>query len=778
MGIKAGQRIWIGGFSGFASAAANGEFATVVSVSGNNLTLASNLVQTYGDSTPVYVSLTSDSQMPDDIVLDRVLMDHPTQGQNIRRFIDHEGRRLTIVDSYMDGPRYPGADTQIVGGINAVGPVVITNTALIGASENLMYGGDFPALDREVDSGIFRYNYSGRFMERDRTGAYCLLDPVQNYASGACVNEQGRDFSVNVIDGNTRLVFTGRQVYASSEFFPTLNPALGYMQAMNTGWTGTTEPDWGSVGVGSTICDAPASVPAGVRCDGDPTHGVLWKRIGGSWDYRAKNNFELKMGKNWDIAFNHFSGFPDQYWWNQFQSSIINIKSTAQPPDGLNYCSGGCSSPFPLCSAGDAWGKVVNGQAQPCYRARTYNITLRHNLIDAFSGGLTLMGSQGSYPHPTDLGNFDIHDNLWLQNERQWDTAASRYTNINLAPSWDLSGYNNGVIPGWIKIRNEAFISPFQMPRSAMYSDNNNTPGLNFPNAANEFSGNIQATGGWGNSWQTNAGVNGGTDGTGSVAIFPGSNSRWIKNVFLGVPTGAASYPVGSTISNCGNTTAACAVDWKWSGPQVDGNTYGKLFRDFDRGDYRINPSNSWAKGSTPSRSDVGPDVTKLPLINDVRVTASDTAVLLQWRVTASNQQIPGIVEVSTRPDFGGGYVGELSNITTYHGYDADDHDRHPRYAYERTVVVGKSVPLTPGTRYYWRIWAGGMMRRGYVDTKATLSGTGSLSGSGITQWGTTYSRTSDTISGGATGSGTFTGVTKGIVYFRQNGVARCRVVL
>jgi hypothetical protein len=126
-------------------------------------------------------------------------------------------------------------------------------------------------------------------------------------------------------------------------------------------------------------------------------------------------------------------------------------------------------------------------------------------------------------------------------------------------------------------------------------------------------------------------------------------------------------------------------------------------------------------------------------------------------------------VELHTSPDlesasYAGtatGYAAELSNIATYHGQDADDADRNYRDGNRRMVVLGHSVNLTANTAYYYRLHCGGDMEVGYFKTLPTLTSTATqtiartAASTGVTdmivEYGTAYSRATDTISGGGT---------------------------
>jgi hypothetical protein len=771
-GIQAGQRIWVGGFTGFTSGTANGEYQTVASATSSSLTLVSTLVNSYSDNAAIYVMETATSQMPDDIIVQHCIFDNPGAGEQFSRYISHFSKKLTVNDSYFDGIWISNSkDSQNIGGTTTQGPLYLSNNHIASGSELIMYGGDLPGIDIEPDAGYIYFNWFGRYPERERLGPWCQTQPNPTSFSD-CSGDAGRDYGVNNITGNPRLIFPGRQIF---------NSTYGAFTATNTtpALVGTTEPNW-NISIGATVTDG----------------AVTWRRDGSGYQKLSKNNFELKNGKNFDVAYNSFDWYGDMYNYNGNQAQIINVKGAVNPTDGLLYCTSGhpswsgsgfnCNAPYPMCGANDTWGKLYNGTPQPCYRARTFGITFRNNLIKGFSGGFFLIGSQGSYQDPVYMGNYLIQNNLMLQTEKQISAQVGVYHVFTFSPSWTLSGgYTGAGIPGWIKIKNNTVYSPYSIPRSVLYVDASMTQGVSFPNSANEVSGNIfphSATG-----VNFNSGYTGSADDIGTLGMFPNNSANWKKNVALGARTTTASYPANSTFNNSGGTAAYSPGDWDFvlTSDGLSGHRSTKLLRDYGSSDFKVATGHSFAWRGVSDGSDVGADVSQVPQIRNLSVTPTDRAALFQWLVTQPIKSTPCVVEVNSQEDFYGTWGGELANIGTYYRQDADDTDRNYRDGLRRMAIVGHTVNLAANTTYYYRLSCGGDLKRGQFTTLATLAGTSTLRSSQQTASamtvGTTYSRTSDTIgstvSTSCASNACTATVNRGQIYYERIGSGSVRAV-
>jgi hypothetical protein len=92
------------------------------------------------------------AEQPSDIIIDRSYV-HGTAAVDVRRCVALNGARLAIIDSYVS-ECHSTFDAQAVGGWNGPGPLKISNNYLVGAAENIAFGGADPAISGLVPSDI------------------------------------------------------------------------------------------------------------------------------------------------------------------------------------------------------------------------------------------------------------------------------------------------------------------------------------------------------------------------------------------------------------------------------------------------------------------------------------------------------------------------------------------------------------------------------------------------------------------------------------------------
>jgi hypothetical protein len=540
-----------------------------------------------------------------------------------------------------------------------------------------------------------------------------------------------------------RTVFKGRFVRPTGGSVST-----PWFQAQNSGRACATEPNWALTSALNDLI---------VDC------GVTWRRSNSNKSLN-KNLWEVKSGQNLTVQHNAFIGFTDGYCCNQQQPAVIAIKSVSSPGAAVGGTPLYCDDPATV------W--------PTCYRGRTRNIQILNNFIDNYVQFAGMMGGQN---RPVEFADtYTIEGNFGIMREPHKSTSPSSLGAFMLGPGFGSTPVAN------VKIRNNTLYAPPTYPYSgsaAIYVVGGS--GL-WPNG--ELSGNImlrQLSGLGGDGTFPD----GSSTGNNTPATrFPGTNTGGVlgKNIFIGSPTAATNYQ-GLAFGNC-PTTAACTPNWDY-----DHAVYGKLFRNFDAGDLAVRPTHGFAHHGSVNGTDIGADLSQVPMVLHLKATPTDRAVLFTWRVTPVIKDTPCVIEVHTSPDFvgdfkldavttiSGAYVGELGSIATYYRQDADDADRNVRKGLDRMLVVGHSVPLADSTTYYYRLQCGGDTRRGSFTTLASLSGTTSLSrtATGLTSlaWRTTYSRTTGAASGGVAGtcSGgtcTLTGLPRGSIgYLVGSGV-------
>jgi len=99
------------------------------------------------------------ASVPSDIVLDRMYI-HGQPTTNMSRCVALNSARTQISDSYLAECHGRGFDSQAIWGGNGPGPYKIVNNMLMGAGENIMFGGADPSIPNLVPSDIeIRRNY-------------------------------------------------------------------------------------------------------------------------------------------------------------------------------------------------------------------------------------------------------------------------------------------------------------------------------------------------------------------------------------------------------------------------------------------------------------------------------------------------------------------------------------------------------------------------------------------------------------------------------------------
>jgi hypothetical protein len=102
---------------------------------------------------------TSMSTMPNDLVLDRMYI-HGQTNTNMSRCVALNSGATQVTDSYIAECHGSGFDSQAIWGGGGPGPYKIVNNTLMGAGENVMFGGSDPAIQGMVPSDIeIRRNY-------------------------------------------------------------------------------------------------------------------------------------------------------------------------------------------------------------------------------------------------------------------------------------------------------------------------------------------------------------------------------------------------------------------------------------------------------------------------------------------------------------------------------------------------------------------------------------------------------------------------------------------
>ncbi len=110
----------------------------------------------FGDGSSAQSTL---SNVASDLVLDRSFV-HGAPTSQVKRCVALNSARSAIIDSYLSDCHVVGFDSQAILGWNGPGPFKIENNTLMGASENIMFGGADPSIPGLVPADIeIRRNY-------------------------------------------------------------------------------------------------------------------------------------------------------------------------------------------------------------------------------------------------------------------------------------------------------------------------------------------------------------------------------------------------------------------------------------------------------------------------------------------------------------------------------------------------------------------------------------------------------------------------------------------
>lgn len=673
---------------------------------------------------------------PDNIIIDRCLFDQDFS-YFIRRLIAVHARRTEIRNSYLDGARELNQDTQSIAAVQGPGPLIIENSYIGGATENVIFGGDGPLFEEAVFSADIRYSYFPKQEERMR---YSPWRPGM-------------------------VVFKGRIIRASSP-----QPGITY-QAMNSGVTGNTEPLW-PTGRGETVMD----------------NGIVWRRVGQENDRNvrtvSKNNFEIKSARNVLIRYNVF----DRHWFDTDQNNNIVFKlsncvektSTCQcvpeysgtvNVNGRTVTSAD-GKPLPnihqpttyygfnplmikindvdyeiesfepaddtrLTLKTDAG--VQNGvpytYGQPrCRAAWDRDITFLNNIVRHGIAGLTI--AQWTNGVRGRIGNILVKDNLFTDlDRRKWANhlGACNSSNNEICPFVFF-----GSLPEKVELNHNTIIGK------------NTVRAIHFEgtrhNGDSKLLNNIFPRG-------SQAGIQGGPSREGSATLnnllcggVTCPASQFDKNIIVGA--NLRLYNTGTTYNLCPDQGPCSPDNWDYDDPR-----YGRLFEDFSAGIYRVREGH-YAKGGGTDGADIGANFDELPRISNLRVETTDRQALFTYEVSKPIEHIPCVMEVSTERDLSV-IIPDLDPMRFLRP-DTDRHRDSVRAGARRMIRVGKNVPLAPEQTYWYRLQCGGDAATGSFTTRPaqteprniTLTHTPSAAGAAtsVIEFGYAYDSSSDSI--------------------------------
>jgi hypothetical protein len=662
-----------------------------------------------------------------------------------------DGRRVTVKDSFLEGFRGTDpTDARGIIGSNGCGPAQILNNYIDAAAENIMWGASTPSGDWEMgscgsatDRVNVMYNYLPKYLERFRLGPW---------------DKTVRDAPAGHF-GIARLVLKGKHVVPSS-FYPSTMSTSKVWVAKNTGIAGTTEPSWpASPAVGATIVDG----------------GVTWWFAGGNTSSTStyfpfvKNDFEIKAAQHVNLQYNVMDGFPDNQAWNGSQPDIVNVKASSQ----------GCDSGGTDLGIGVVW--------PDCYRSRAFDINVLNNKMVTQYGGINFGPASGIYGASGGQGDWTMRNNIIIHTEINLSGATTLAAATNACVR--LGAAKSDDVVTNVTIMNNTCYNTFSVTNAPQFTfpqSGLSTTGAMFP-GNNRMIGNIWPS--WSYSYHSSLA----NDGGNNLKLFPCigvalatcATTSWDKNIINGAITNTTNnYRSGTVMSNC-STTSACnnqPTAWDFAAPSgtngaITGIAAGNRVSTFKNRTFdltksvqglTLNNAHLWKR--SVDGKDPGADPSQVPDIIDLQVTPTDRTVLFTWRITAPMEQniitgtvTPCVVEVwsgdyEPPPYSSASYAGELGTISTYYRQDADDADRNIRRGLYRMIQVGHTANLTASTLYGYRLQCAGDAKQGSFTTLATLSSTSTQTikrviknastASMQVQYGTSYSRSTDVITG------------------------------
>ena len=636
---------------------------------------------------------------PTDIVIDRCIVENSQWLTTAGQLIGARGHRVWIMNSYIQGSiKQPGAETQNIGRV--WGEVRILNNYIAeNMGENIMLGGTDPDVDVEpwnTNSGEIAYNVLINHRERV---PYLDWQPNTNYFKSVTVRANGLTY-----------------------------------RATNSGRSGSV----------FTTYD----------------NGIEWVQVSGTPS--SKNVFEIKNAKDLKIHHNTFEGY-----WTQAQYQLIVFKVANRsiwPLDCKPYYAGICDVNGDVVTSKDPlpylwWGSNADGTAGDIlingttYRIRSFDLSNPNRVYLTTSAGV-MTNVPFEY---RDAGWSGICKGAYLQN------IAFEYNVVRKGPqAFQISSLNNARFDrvGNIRVRNN-LIYDIDRNKYCMAGANCSMSrtavlfmqipyGVDFSNNTIVDTANLP----WGMTWEGDyrcRGQNRTTDSCRSDYYFPiagdtrlannviprgvdqmlqgltpaqtgaavvsgkiceggCSRDKWGGNILVGSST--SGYPAG-TYNLC-PSASSCAVNFDFVDP-----IYGRLFENYADRNYKIRTGHYAQKGGVYARQ-MGADWEALPIVTKlstggigVDVTATETSIRLDYRVSSAIRHVPCVVEASTTADIEGGRIADL-DAAAHLRPDLDS----PPNGIARSVTIGTRVPLESGRTYFLRLHCGGAYWEGEATTR------------------------------------------------------------
>ena len=624
-------------------------------------------------------------ELPYDITLDRDYI-HAERFANLRRCVTPHGRDLTIENSWIADCHERGADSQAIESWSSPGPLKILNNYLEASTEIVSFGGALPIL-----SGVLMQNAEIAFNQFHRPDFYL----------------SGREPQLHGVWQPSRFYEAGKFI------LPPRSNGFQYL-ARQGGASGTAEPAW------------PTKPGATVR-DG----GIVWECqpdvAGTRW--LVKNLLESKSSDGLNIHHNLFENSPAaaqsaalvltvrtgqsghwaRVWHTVVEDNLIrdaaavlntlgadNEDPSLRLPWRPHFRFGGGARIVP--SAGLAAGRqyraagdCTSGDTEPAWPASPGSRVSDGAcawMAEPLSAGAWVWKPDGNAGTTRDIR---FRNNLAYRIGRGYGQAAADDT----TPVIGLSQAVSGIVidHNTFDHRNATFIT-----------------GAGLPGFGSALRDNLIAPTPYGMSAWT-------YDRSADL-----SGCRFLNYWFCNDPASAA-YPDRDAACPAGravrNVMSGYAVDGAAACSRNDAIPAGNWDAAWDKvgldGDFALRPHSRFV-GKAADRTDVGADVSRLPLIRDLRVEPGDRRAALRYEVTPAISRIPCVLRVSTRPDF----ADSIPDVdpTLYRGADAMDRAGNLVDGLRRLMNIGTRQPLEPGATYWYWLACGGDARIGSFQAR------------------------------------------------------------
>jgi len=735
-------------------------------IEGNGMLLIGN-VGSFGDST------TLPTHLPNNIKITQCIVEKGDWTWSMQRPVQISARKVVIRDSYIQGGMDNQAgETQLVLMNKGPGPVDIINTYLgEGTGENIFYGGGISTVigngdhgNRGIDGSIGGWLTKNAIVNHEERMRWIVWAPGVKIWKGRMISPQPKNGSTYI--------------------------------ALSDGVTGSTQPSWPTT-IGQTVAD----------------NGITWRVSSNSNTNKhiTKSLFEIKDGKDVWVTHNYWRGM-----WADAQANIFAVKASTHRTGSANadcvpYHTGNVNTSGTTVSTADTWPIPVtynpfNKHGFNADQIRINNVTYTINTFNLDANTLTLATSAGTQSNVAytwgdpacimskNLG-FYLAYNI-VESGPQWIAVADWTNAVTWAVQNIYIGHNYVFdigCPPWGKgdsisqcsagtDASQGLTKIAAAPKNLRYENNlllsgvgvdtQTGFGLSTPTCS---TGNGCAAASWtgwygdtrirANIWpkmsnigfrsvspilaaDASASVNKMCTGVGG-GICTATN--FDRNIIAGVSLTGFTYGSHYNLANAAGTVSTINFDF-------DHTSYGRLFRDYPRGIFKIRPTHTFAfRGDTDGRN-VGPDFQQLPFVRSPgggqgpQITVTNNSALFEYWLHSPLNGIGCSLEVSTRESIDNNLISPLDVNTL-----SDTHDRYPRNGRDRYIQVDL---LSADTTYFYRLQCGGIYEGSFKTLTTASTGTSlvvynlTAAQTGLHQitYGI-YTRATDALTSGGTGS-------------------------